>query len=765
MGALLVYVLKSSVCLAVFYLFYRLLLSKETFHRFNRCALLGVSFLSLLLPGIEWRTVVPIDAGGAMVQVEEFLLSGQYEENSEGDFQYSWQFILVVLYALGIVVFWVRQLVSLGSMYQLIRCSRQEEFAGNIRLSIHDKLIGPFSWMHYIVMSETDLQENGEAILLHEQAHVRNGHSWDLLWMDFCISLQWFNPVVWLVKRELQDVHEFEADESVINQGVDAKRYQLLLIKKSVGTRLYSMANSFNHSSLKKRITMMVKKKSNPWARMKYLYVLPLAAIAVAAFARPEVSSELNEISSVKVSDFVADMKVRTTENVSDSKDQFKFHGRVIDESGRPVPDATVIVKNTSYGTVTKGDGRFVLMLSPGQEICVSYIGMEMKVVGIPKNESKEKLIVLKPEETSVGEIQVTEDKVSVSQGTMQEPVKRKINEQGDTFTVVEQMPEFPGGIKELMNFLGKNIRYPVEAYKNKIEGRVIVQFVVKKDGSTSNFKVIRSVHPLLDAEAVRVLKTMPKWIPGTQRGQTVDVRFTVPVSFALQNKFSEAQSKSPLATSGTEDDVLSMVENPPRFPGGIKELMNFLGKNIQYPVEAHKNNIEGRVIVQFVVKKDGSTSDFKIVRSIHPLLDAEAVRVLKIMPKWIPGTQNGQAVNVKFVVPVGFKLQDDQKNGAEKDLETIRQNMHEYDSDINVESVVRNVQQFMASANKMTEGTENATPLIVLDGQEVTGGLQALKDLKAENIEKILIKKDLSQTAKYGEKAKNGVILVTTKK
>ena len=755
MGALLVYVLKSSVCLAVFYLFYRLLLSKETFHRFNRCALLGVSFLSLLLPGIEWRTVVPIDAGGAMVQVEEFLLSGQYEENSEGDFQYSWQFILVVLYALGIVVFWVRQLVSLGSMYQLIRCSRQEEFAGNIRLSIHDKLIGPFSWMHYIVMSETDLQENGEAILLHEQAHVRNGHSWDLLWMDFCISLQWFNPVVWLVKRELQDVHEFEADESVINQGVDAKRYQLLLIKKSVGTRLYSMANSFNHSSLKKRITMMVKKKSNPWARMKYLYVLPLAAIAVAAFARPEVSSELNEISSVKVSDFVADMKVRSAENVLDSKEKFKLQGRVVDESGGPISNATVIVKNTSYGTVTKDDGRFSLMLSPGQEICISYIGMEMKVVGIPKSESKEKLIVLKPEAVSVGELQVSGNGTAVQQKTMQEPVKQKIDEQGDVFTVVEQMPEFPGGIRELMSFLGKNIRYPVEAHKNNIEGRVIVQFLVKKDGSTSNFKVIRSVHPLLDAEAVRVLKTMPKWTPGTQRGQAVDVRYTIPVTFALQRKTQPGTS----AGSDSSANKFTAMESIPQYPGGTKELMNFLSKNIQYPAEARTKGVQGRVIVQFMVNKDGSTSDFKVLRSIHPLLDAEALRVLKTMPKWTPGTQKGQAVNAKFVVPVSFSLKGDKE---QKTLEGLKLTV---DQSVNRE-IVEDIRGTLFVKNKTGKAAPSSGEkvLVLVDGKELGTGTQLLSTIPIETIDVIQILSEPEKIAQYGDKGKNGVILVQTK-
>ena len=160
--------------------------------------------------------------------------------------------------------------------------------------------------MKYVVISEKDLQENGKEILIHEMAHVHNRHSIDLLISEICILFHWFNPSVWLLRQELQNIHEYEADESVLNQGVDAKRYQLLLIKKAVGAqRFTSMANSFNHSSLKKRIAMMLKQKSSPWARLKYLYVLPLAALTVVAFARPEISHELEKISSVKISEII----------------------------------------------------------------------------------------------------------------------------------------------------------------------------------------------------------------------------------------------------------------------------------------------------------------------------------------------------------------------------------------------------------------------------------------------------------------------------
>ena len=151
-----------------------------------------------------------------------------------------------------------------------------------IHLILTDKPVVPFSWMRTIVISRKDFEESGIEIMTHEMAHIRARHSVDMLICSFCVILQWFNPAVWLLKQELENIHEYEADESVINHGIDAKHYQLLLIKKAVGSqRFTSMANSFNHSKLKKRITMMLKRKSNPWARLKYLYVLPLTAVAV----------------------------------------------------------------------------------------------------------------------------------------------------------------------------------------------------------------------------------------------------------------------------------------------------------------------------------------------------------------------------------------------------------------------------------------------------------------------------------------------------
>ena len=322
MGVFFIYILKSSVCLVLFYLFFRLLLSKETFHRFNRMALLGVLFFSLLIPCIEVTTRHQVEVQQAVLSIEQLLLMAELEATpaNVGAVQetsaISWVQVVLLVYLAGILFLACRNIYSLICLFRLIHSGKHEKLEKGVTLVVHNQEIAPFSWMKYIVISRKDLEENGREILIHEMAHIHHRHLVDLLVADICIFFQWFNPGAWLLKQELQNVHEYEADETVINEGVNAKEYQLLLIKKAVGTRLYSMANSFNHSKLKKRITMMLKEKSNPWARLKYLYVLPLAAIAVTAFARPEISEKVEEISAVKVNDLAEIVETKSEENV-----------------------------------------------------------------------------------------------------------------------------------------------------------------------------------------------------------------------------------------------------------------------------------------------------------------------------------------------------------------------------------------------------------------------------------------------------------------
>lgn len=287
---------------------------------------------------------------------------------------------------------------------------------------------------------------------------------------------------------------------------------------------------------------MMIRKKSNPWARVKYLYVLPLATVAVTVFARPEVSQPLEEISNVKVSDLSDAMKTYTDKNQQNNQSapdkKIRLSMKVIDETGQPVPQATVVITNTSNGTLTDDDGHFSLEVGEDQSLWISYVGMESKNISVKDCiKQTDKTIRLT---SATNELDLT-----VSPSAPKPTVQN-----GETFTVVEQMPEYPGGMKALMSYLAENIQYPAECQKAGIQGRVIVQFVVKADGSLDNFEIKHSVNPLLDAEALRVIKTTPKWKPGTQHGKPVDVKFTIPVTFSLPDKQKEHTTGENLSNS-----------------------------------------------------------------------------------------------------------------------------------------------------------------------------------------------------------------------
>jgi len=492
MGIFFVYILKSSVCLAAFYLFYRLLLSRETFHRFNRVALLSILLLSCLLPLVEVTVEKQTEVHQTMMTLEQWLMLADMMNTAESmDLQaeevtVTWIQVALLVYLAGILFFALRNGYSLLKLGGLLKSGRKEnlsKYTGDgekVTLIVHEHDIAPFSWMKYIVISKKDLDENGREILIHELAHIQNRHSWDLLVADICIFFQWFNPASWLLKQELQNIHEYEADETVIEKGVDAKQYQLLLIKKAVGTRLYSMANSFNHSKLKKRITMMLKEKSNPWAKLKYLYMLPVAAIAVTAFARPEISETAEEISAVKVNDLTAIVEAKVTKTIEEAV------------------QVSTVLKDTA------------------KPVEVKYIPAEVgdKLQGSP------------------------------------------------VFEMVEQMPEFPGGgMSAALEYIQKNMQYPESAKENGTQGRVTVQFVVDKAGNVTEPKVLRPVDKELDAEAIRLVKSMPKWKPGMQKGQAVAVKFTMPVLFRLEG--GEMKNSQVAVSSKSTDFFIEGMDAP----------------------------------------------------------------------------------------------------------------------------------------------------------------------------------------------------------
>lgn len=558
MGLFFIYSLKVAFCLIAFYLVYKLLLSKETFHAFNRVALLSVVVVSILIPFLKVTTAEPAALAEGMISLETLIVSAEAVE-AEPSAGLTLMQVLFIIYIIGIVVFFIREVVSVFRLVRLmdrgtLLSPEQAEQSGlgqqGVRLVVMKDDIAPFSWFRYIVISEKDWRVNPREILTHEHAHIRLGHSWDVALSNILIIFQWWNPAAWLLKRELQNVHEFEADEAVINRGVDAKQYQLLLIRKSVGERLFSMANNLNHHSLKKRITMMTTKKSSPWQKAKALVALPMAALAVVAFANPEVKRIAEQVeteSETVVSRAVAEVNTEVpaeaismadvAENEAEPVKSVTVKGSVISkEDGEPIIGAVVLIRGSKKGAVTDPEGKYQLENVPiGSWIDVMMVDCE------------------------IGSQQVTEKNAkNLNFSIVYEAPASKKSADGDAFDVVEQMPEFPGGMEALLHFLQENIKYPKEASDAKQQGRVIVQFVVEKDGSVSDAHVVKSVSPSLDAEAVRVLSIMPNWKAGRHKGSPVRVKYTVPVSFRLTG------GNDALATSqpASENDISALRLN-----------------------------------------------------------------------------------------------------------------------------------------------------------------------------------------------------------
>lgn len=289
-GVFFVYSVKVAVCMSLFYLFQKLLMSRDTFHVVNRFAILSMMLWAMAVPFIHVSLGHDAQVNRGMVMLEGVVTQMSEADGGVGQ-GITFIQLLFLMYICGVALFLVKSILSVASLLRLLRKGHLATVENGVRVYVMKNDISPFSWFHYIVMSEHDWQENRREIVLHEMAHIRKRHSVDVAFCNLVIIFQWFSPAVWLLKRELLTVHEYEADEAVLRSGVDATNYQLLLIRKAVGDRLFSMANNLNHNSLKKRITMMKLKKSNPAQKMKFIFVLPLTAIAVAAFASSRVEN------------------------------------------------------------------------------------------------------------------------------------------------------------------------------------------------------------------------------------------------------------------------------------------------------------------------------------------------------------------------------------------------------------------------------------------------------------------------------------------
>ncbi|MFR8359234.1 MAG: TonB family protein [Parabacteroides sp.] len=575
------YFLKVNVAFVLFYAFYRLLFYKDTFFKLRRASLLAFFGLALLYPLLniqEW--VKEQEPMTEVIQIYSAMLP-EMIVTPEVVVKTDWKGILLsassYMYWGVMALLFVRFFIQLSSILLLAYRSRRTVIHG-VPVYRLDKPAGPFSFFKMIfIHPESHSEKEIDEILTHECTHVFQWHSVDVMICELITVICWVNPFAWLLKREVRHNLEYLADNTVIQSGYDCKSYQYHLLGLAhhyqAAATLY---NSFNVLHLKNRISMMNKKRSHGIGRTKYLIFIPLAAFLMLLSNIEAVARITGEIAA----EAVAGVKEATEISVL-SEDDVKVSGQVIDDFNGPVIGANVIVKGTNVGTITDTEGYFVLETTKNAVLRFSFPGMKAKEVAVKDVQGKLK-------------VQLYSD--GSAQGSQSAPPPPPMSPQISTdpsdlvFTVVEVMPEFPGGQGALLQFLAKSIKYPVIAQQNGIQGRVTCSFVVGKDGVIRNIEVIRGVDPSLDLEATRVISMMPKWKPGMQKGKEVSVKYTVPVTFRLQGKEDNKPTPLPAGegdneitvvgygeqkSADTSGQVFAIVEKMPQFPGGEKAIMN----------------------------------------------------------------------------------------------------------------------------------------------------------------------------------------------
>ena len=430
MSPFLLYIARAGLYLSLFYAFYLLVMRRTTFFQLNRVLLLAGSYLCLLLPIIRLRTATEATGVAQTLTIQSVAVGEPADLTLPAAFP--WQDVLLALYIAGAIATLVLYLISAQKMNRVIRRAEKTELEG-CRLLLLDENIPSFSWGRTVVMGRKDLEEN-PAIFTHEQMHVQCRHSLDLLLFLPLQLLFWWNPLVWVTREELRLLHEYEADEGVLQKGINATQYQLLLVRKAVGEQRFSLASGFQHAKLKNRIEMMLKPTSSGWMRWSYLALIPVLAV-------------------------------------------FMFACNPNKKSKTPAPET--VEQEAPAATETAG-----------------YT------------------------------ITVTDEPETVA------PEKEAV-----PFSLIEHKPGFNGGdANEFSRWVNSQLKYPEQAKKDGAQGRVLLQFTVGADGVVRDVKVLRSVREDLDAEAVKVVSSSPKWEPGYNAdGEAVPVVYSFPVVYQLR--------------------------------------------------------------------------------------------------------------------------------------------------------------------------------------------------------------------------------------
>ena len=555
----IIYEGKVAIALLVFYLFYHFLLKKETFHRFNRRVLVGTVILSFLFPLFVITIHKPMEMETVVMEPTAVMPGeiAQIEKNAPW-----WPEAITILFWAGAAFVLVRVVISILSIMRIIRQGEVIMKEDGCKVIITDRDISPFSWMRNIILSRKDWEGNHYSILTHEKAHISLRHSMDVLLVDVLSAFQWFNPAIWMLRADLRELHEYEADDAVLRTGVNIKEYQCLLIRKAVGKSGYSVANSFNHSILKNRITMMSKNKSPLRRRMRVLLLLPLVCLGIGLQAR---TVYVPRDKNIDIPQKIVKMKVKGLDG------QVFIDGKEIPKNELPeylsslnVPGQEIILKVDLDKNTGEQVTKWLQMRFRQAGIKeVQYNAFESNPVYILRHTSGKEEEITKEDYSKIDGQRIEsfdflrnsyalekrygeKAKDGVVLITLKSP--QELNEivvvssgKKDYTKYVRTVPTEPD---TMPTFQGKDMMAFSHWLNTKLDrpegcehtGNMKVSFVVGTDGLVKDVTVEESVCEALDEMVVANIKKSPKWEPATLNGNPVEQSLSIPINFQIRN-------------------------------------------------------------------------------------------------------------------------------------------------------------------------------------------------------------------------------------
>ncbi|MCS6973687.1 MAG: TonB family protein [Cyclobacteriaceae bacterium] len=601
---LLNYLLEANLGIVLFFAFYQLLLKNETQFSYRRLYLLAGMVLSLLFPLIkltDLKTVPSLSEALPVIRIDEPEVTITTTQSS------AWSTTDLIISAYLIVC----ALLALRLIYQLVTVFRLMRVYSDQRvIEIPSSSFLAFSFFNRIFISSSSglSEKDKEKIVRHEEVHRKKLHSLDILLIEIVRVFFWFNPVLPAYKKEIMMVHEFEADEAAAG---DKDTYCELLARAALQSAGYHLGNHFNNSLTLKRIAMIRTMKQNIRKWKVFSTFLFATALFTIISCRDQVMEEIQEAS-------------KTTTIAGDFPDHLKPHVERI------------------------------LAENPG--VKVIYIEAEsLTAEKVKEIEANDILFMNVVKDGNIGDAHRVEMIVRAD-GTLSKVAGTTVME-GDIYLVVEEPASPQGGMTAFYEAIKQEMKYPAAAVQMNIQGRVFIEFVVEKDGTLSNHRVVKGIGAGCDEEALRALQSINiRWNPGRNKGVPMRTRFVVPITFKLDNTPGNNINRpdTPVPAASQSGEIFMVVEQPATPEGGMKAFYQKLAESIKVTRQATQNRVEGKILIEFVVEPDGTTSNHRIMRGIDAELDRLALEAVKsVNVKWNPGTQRGTPVRSRLIIPI----------------------------------------------------------------------------------------------------------------